>query len=438
MSGRSWITAAAHLSSAYLPRLTSGVVLALLLPFPLAAQTVVRGEDDPLLDLPAVQAAVDQGGRVRLLGTFDFGEAGRVLISNDVDIRGEADRSGTPLTIIRGGEWDFFTPYPSPDPTKEGPAKAGPRIAIHHLHFIGSRGTAVHLAYSGGALVHHNVIEAMRARRPSGATTTERAAVVIGPALLGGPANTTFVPLLVSGDIRVTDNELDVSVSGIDEPTSLTRGMGMFVSMYVGADVRIERNRVTGNTRTGLAIRDGKTDVNGRGSVVIADNQVLSDVVSGFTLPTAPRAPIGIVTGFNNNRALGQDPDLQSTTDRFSTSGEILATTSHQALLHNRIIGEGCNAIRFGGTADGQERRENVAIGNNVSRFHAFEGGFAKCADYWLEPASQDNTVVGHSGTTIDEGMDNKVTGLTPVPGGVGGEVSDAEQDAHEVEWLFE
>lgn len=37
--------------------------------------TIVDGQNDPAVDVPAVQAAVDAGGRVLLRGTFDFGEA---------------------------------------------------------------------------------------------------------------------------------------------------------------------------------------------------------------------------------------------------------------------------------------------------------------------------------------------------------------------------
>lgn len=38
-----------------------------------APTTVVLGADNPLVDVPAVQSAVDQGGTVILRGTFDFG-----------------------------------------------------------------------------------------------------------------------------------------------------------------------------------------------------------------------------------------------------------------------------------------------------------------------------------------------------------------------------
>jgi len=445
-------------------------------PCPGSGTAVVVGQNDSTFDVGAVQAAVNGNRSVVLTGTFDFGVAGRVVLNCDVDITGEADTSGAPLTTIRSGEWNFFTPYPS----FKTPLPAGPRVSIQHLHFVAARGTAVHLAYSGGASLRANVIDDMRARYIG--AVGERAAIVVGPALLGGAPNNTFFPGLVSGDIQIADNTIDVS--GPESPLT-TRGTGMFVSMYVGADVRIERNLVTGNTRTGLAILDGTFDSAGRGSVVIAGNVVRSDVRFGF-IPPGPRAPIGIVTGFNNQRVFGSDPNLtmipvlieNNTIEmgdptpgaaassspmgiiniwngavirgnkitvhghtgyacpgalRLCTSGGFLATASHQVLLHNEVSGEGCNAIRFGGTVDGQERKDNVAIGNNITQFQEFTSDFENCADVWLEPNAHDNTVVGNSGSVIDDGTNNQVTGLAPAKGGVGAAVSEGQQDAQEV-----
>ena len=38
------------------------------------AQQFVRGQQNPAVDVPAVQAAVSQGGEVLLGGIFDFGD----------------------------------------------------------------------------------------------------------------------------------------------------------------------------------------------------------------------------------------------------------------------------------------------------------------------------------------------------------------------------
>src|SRR2546427_9685748 len=92
----------------------------LLLPHVAAGQTVVGGQNNPAVDVPAVQAAVDQGGSVLLVGTFDFGDAGRVVLSKDVAISGEADSSGAPTTTVIGGGWGIFSPPPPPPPPPRG------------------------------------------------------------------------------------------------------------------------------------------------------------------------------------------------------------------------------------------------------------------------------------------------------------------------------
>src|SRR3979411_2356432 len=45
----------------------------------MAAQTVVWGTGNPELDVPAVQAAVDQGGEVILKGRFSFERPPKIL-----------------------------------------------------------------------------------------------------------------------------------------------------------------------------------------------------------------------------------------------------------------------------------------------------------------------------------------------------------------------
>src|SRR5215813_797615 len=68
-----------------------------------AAQTLVVGTGDPEVDVPAVQAAVDQGGEVILKGHFSFdrpptvptalggGGLATILVSKAVAISGERD-----------------------------------------------------------------------------------------------------------------------------------------------------------------------------------------------------------------------------------------------------------------------------------------------------------------------------------------------------------
>lgn len=94
-----------------------------------APTTVVLGADNPLVDVPAVQSAVDQGGTVILSGTFDFGaDAGNHIIvpgragaaqdekgkstvfiyRKDVTIVGETGTQGELLTVVKNGMPAFW------------------------------------------------------------------------------------------------------------------------------------------------------------------------------------------------------------------------------------------------------------------------------------------------------------------------------------------
>ena len=415
-----------------------------LLPCAALAQAVVVGQGNPSIDVPAVQAAVDQGGSVLLVGTFDFGDTGRVVLSKDVAISGEADSSGAPTTTVIGGDWTFFSPLPATLP----PSEAGPKIRIQSIHFRQPLGPPIHLAYCGGANIRGNKVTEIR-KRPF-TTFFRRAGVLIGPR--DAAVTTTIFRHLVTGSIKVTDNEVDLA--GPD-PT-ITSGEGIFVNLTDGAEVYVARNTVTNCTRNCVDILDNRLDSEGRGSVVIENNTLITGV-TGIPIPT-PGTPNGIVTGFNFNPALMNDPaavapilvsdnHVEVRGQEFSGSSGIvvLAGFSHVegntivinsatgigigvlirgtdgAVLRNRILGGGVNAIRFDAPAGLFTGAINtVAVGNNISGFAASQ------ADYLFRAGSRGNIVVGNSGTALDLGTNNRATGQAPVKGGVGDDVSDA------------
>ncbi len=97
---------------------------------PVAAQTkIVYGANNPAVDVPAVQNAVDQGGTVILRGTFNFGndEGNHIIVpgrtgaaqdvkgkstvfiyKNNVTILGIRDAKGNLLTIVKNGMPPFW------------------------------------------------------------------------------------------------------------------------------------------------------------------------------------------------------------------------------------------------------------------------------------------------------------------------------------------
>ena len=122
------------------------------------AQTAIVGQNNPSVDIQAIQMAVDQGGTINLKGTFDFGNEGRVNITKDVKIVGETDSSGNPITKITGGFWTFHSPLPSPLP----PQTPGPKIVIQSIHFDGALWAPIYLAYSSGAIITNNKMTNIR------------------------------------------------------------------------------------------------------------------------------------------------------------------------------------------------------------------------------------------------------------------------------------
>jgi len=121
------------------------------------AQVTVVGQNNPAVDIQAVQRAVDQGGTINLKGTFDLGNEGRVNITKDVQIIGEANPQG-PVTKIKGGFWTLHSPLPAQLP----PSAPGPKITIQSIHFDGALWGSVQLAYTSGATISNNKITNVR------------------------------------------------------------------------------------------------------------------------------------------------------------------------------------------------------------------------------------------------------------------------------------
>src|SRR5437588_8526545 len=116
-----------------------------------AAQSVaVTGTGDPNVDVPAVQAAVDHGGRVVLTGHFSFDRpptapAGAiysrmVTVSKNIVISGGLDGKGD-MPSIEGGEWPFFVDA------------VDAHVTIQGLHFVRPQAGAIWVHAASGLAV---------------------------------------------------------------------------------------------------------------------------------------------------------------------------------------------------------------------------------------------------------------------------------------------
>ncbi len=178
-----------------------------------AQSVVVTGTGDPNQDVPAVQAAVDQGGRVVLMGHFSFDRpptapAGSIFnrmvtVSKNVVISGSLDQSGD-MAIIESGEWPFLVDA------------AGARVTIQGLHFVSPTGGAIWIYAVSGLAITNCRIESIV---PSAAFGTEggqanpvSSAIFIGADPHPPSATTPGKPENFSGTLAILNNDIDVGV----------------------------------------------------------------------------------------------------------------------------------------------------------------------------------------------------------------------------------
>jgi hypothetical protein len=239
---------------------------------------IIFGQNNPAVDVPAVQAAVDQGGTIRLKGTFNFGSTGSVVITKDVDIAGEKG------TLVKGGLLSFNAKVPAQLP----PAHPGPKVSIRDIHFDGAAFAPIHLAYISGAVVRGNKITNVITVKytPDMDINT---GVIIGPRVLRPVA---YVPGVATGTIIIKDNEIDVIPSNLLK----TMGFGVFVAWTTGANIVLTHNVISGAGRNAVGSYDNYLGPDGAGKTLIAHNQITTPT-EGFYHPTNC-APNGIMAGW--------------------------------------------------------------------------------------------------------------------------------------------
>src|SRR6516162_5674552 len=169
-----------------------------------AAQTVVVGTGNPDIYVPAVQAAVDQGGYVVLRGHFSFDRSptiptapageppAMVLVSKAVAISGVQDLDGQ-LTSIQAGQIPFYVEAP------------GAPVSIQGLRFIQPKKNAV-LVYAVSGLV-------IASCKIEGAVPVNHGSVGIG--IETSPGTPTLMnpgkPENISGTLFIVNNVIDVA-----------------------------------------------------------------------------------------------------------------------------------------------------------------------------------------------------------------------------------
>jgi len=303
-----------------------------------AYESVVLATNNAEYDVKAVQEAVDKGGSVLLKGMFNFGQKGQVNIKNDVEVIGETTLTGRPLTKITGGFWTFHSPLPSTELPLPGP---GPKIKIKNIHFDGAIWAPIHLSYTSGAEISGNTITNVQPFPAPIKWEGGDNLLVTAGTLLGSrfAHREKILPGAVTGNLIVSDNNIDLRC----ENPKMTMGQGVFFLWTWGATIEIKRNRIRNVSRNSIESLDNYLDEDGRGSVLVAENNIVTPAV-GVPFPS-PVTPNGIVIGWFLDMTGGSDPSRNSKITAIQnfvqtngeTSGGIISLGDGIGILGNRV-----------------------------------------------------------------------------------------------------
>jgi hypothetical protein len=397
-----------------------------------AAQTVVVGTGNPNIDVPAVQAAVNQGGEVVLRGHFSFdrpptivlppslqSSPAMVLVSKAVSISGAPDGE---MTSIEGGTLPFYVEAP------------GAAVTIEGLHFVRPKGGAVLVYAVSGLVIASCKIEG------SGIIEGFSAGIVINT---GGTPGSPGKAENVSGTILIVNNDIDMA-GGTASDTTL--GVIIFYVGAPGAEVEayLSGNRIRNFTERAIDIRGigGRTFIEGNG---IATGTIAGSLVgalqalfvAGDTKVTASNSyliahnsvdvqwPIGSAAGISvrapASHAIVVDNDVnmeapEGTVFDFGSAGIQIVGGQGDVVLGNRIQGHARAALSVG-TAG--------ASANNAFVLNHLDDFKASLADIYVDGGIMNTLIVGQ-GTVEDHGIG---TVIVPVAdGGEGKDKNDHQQ----------
>ena len=390
--------------------------------------SVVVGKGNPAYDVTIVQDGVDKGGSVLLKGTFDFGKDGSVNISKDVKIYGEADAQGAPITRVQGGFWTFHSKLPAHLP----PQTPGPKITIQGIHFDGAQRAPISLPYCSGANIVKNKITNVQ---PYASKVPifgklglyRQQGIVFNPLYTLPKENRKYQPGAITGDIVVTDNDIELS----NDIPEKTMSQGVMIIWSTGATTKILRNHVVNCSRNSLESLDNYPGKDGSGMTLIKDNKIVT-ATKGIPVPS-PSTPNGVVAGWFLDLSGATDPARKTktvvTSNHIEVRGAtsfgitviadggiinsnhivmgggpkangILQLTSNSLISNNTIEGSGlCAALTM--PFKSLKACGNTFVGNDLSLFKALE------ANVLLQ--STDNILIGKCGKVVDKGHRNQI-----------------------------
>jgi len=413
-------------------RLLAALFALLFLACPaLAEDTLVIGTGKPGQDVPNVQAAMDKGGLVKLRGNFNFGPDGRVRITKNVRIQGEADAVGEARTTITGGFWTFYAPLPVKGAP---PADKGPIVSVRAIRFDGARSTPLHFPHVGGLDVRGCTVtdvipQPVDIPWSGGDTLPFQAGIVVGNRIDSpkGPLKRA-----VTGTVRIEDNRFLMENNRPDG----VAGYGVLTDWTWGAEITIARNTIHRASRNGIEALDNVRSDKGKGSIDIAGNRITTDD-EGIAWPHK-FGPNGIVAGWYFDTSGGADFSRNTPVSVTGNRIEGRGDNSTGLLLYANDMVVTCNDIVMGGGTGArgivQTGSRGFFANNRVrgqSRYalycHAFEALEATANTFaWTDLndftgirgqvffGGTLNVLVGRAPSFIDKGKGNRHVDIAP------------------------
>jgi hypothetical protein len=408
----------------HLKRVLLSMIVAALAGYVSAQTVAVTGTGDPNLDVPTVQAAIDQGGSVVLTGHFSFDRPPAtpvgaiynrmVTVSKSVVISGNRDENGD-LPTIKGGDWPFLVDA------------AGLQVTIQGLHFVNPNSGAIWIYAVAGITVAdcqvQGVTPSVEFAGEAGLAGTVSTAIFAGAdphppskTSLGQPANFSGTWKILNNDIDMAgtagtlalgiamfsvgglpDSEVDIDVSGNKIINATEPAINFRI---IGGRVYVERNVVKTGVISGGANPDAIRLV-GAGSYLVTHNSIdcgWTDAgatginVIGQPSPLVPEASAVIV-----------DNDITMSAPAGTVFGpgsagiEIRGFAGSNSILNNRIRGHGNAALTVLGQNGGTPANTSF-VSNDLTGFQS------SLADIFVDAGATNTFVIGRQGAVVDNG----------------------------------
>jgi hypothetical protein len=388
-----------------------------------APDQVVFPTGQSATDVANVQSAIDQGGTVLLKAVdmsgiptpFEFGSTGTTSLSADVTIVGETIAGR--MTTIHGGTQPFravsFRPV---------------RSAIRGIHFDAPRSAAVFLHFSNGFEFRGNVVTDVVGSPDFGGTKGQAVWITEFP---GGVTGTvTIAENLVE---RVfADLSYGVAMAGFGATTTIARNIFRGTTdtgiLVVGGTqpVWIEDNLIVPGDRpfpgffstgNGIFVGQGRGAFYIRRNVVVCGNPFADGIALSGHIVAPNRVPGGSVVERND------------VTMRNSIFGgiTIYGQIDPSLIATNRVRGNGAYAIFFSSYFGNEQTSSIVFRGNDIAEFRS------TVADVFFDAITRDNVLTGQSGTVVDLGVNNRITGFSLTGPAIGPEMEAAQTRKREL-----